>query len=132
MTAIAEGSAPVQRLLVEDSPGNARLTLDAFRNANTSVQLHVATNGIEAMEFLRHEGKHRDARRPDRILLDLNLPKMDGRKVLELFTEDATLKTIRTVVPITSEVDADIVKSYQLHANGHLTKPWRSTGSRSW
>jgi two-component system, chemotaxis family, response regulator Rcp1 len=122
MTVIA-GFAPVQLLLVEDSPGDVRLTLEAFRYANTSVKLHVATNGAEAMAFLRHEGKHADAPRPDLILLDLNLPKMDGREVLALIKEDDALKTIPTVVLSTSAAAADIVKSYQLHANCYLTKP---------
>jgi chemotaxis family two-component system response regulator Rcp1 len=132
MTVIAKGYAPVQCLSVEDSAGNVRLTLDAFRNANTSVRLHVATDAIEAMAFPPHERKHRDAPRPDLILLDLNLPSVDGREVLALFKEDAVVKTIRTFVLTTSEADADIVASYKLHATCYLTKPWRSTNSRSW
>jgi chemotaxis family two-component system response regulator Rcp1 len=114
---------PVQLLLVEDSPGDVRLTQEAFRYANTSVKLHVATDGAEAMAFLRNEGKHQNAPRPDLILLDLNLPKMDGREVLALIKEDNALKTIPTVVLTTSAADEDIVKSYQLHANCYLTKP---------
>jgi len=123
MTVISEGHAPVQLLLVEDSPGDVRLTLEAFRFANTSIRFHVATDGAEAMAFLRHEGKHVGAPRPDLILLDLNLPKMDGREVLALIKEDSTLKTIPTVVLTTSAMNADIVNSYQLHANCYLTKP---------
>jgi chemotaxis family two-component system response regulator Rcp1 len=123
MIATAEGYAPVQLLLVEDSPGDVRLTLEAFRYANTSVKLHVVTDGAEAMAFLRHEGKHLDAPRPDLIVLDLNLPKMDGREVLVLIKDDEVLKTIPTVVLTTSAADADIVKSYALHANCYLTKP---------
>jgi chemotaxis family two-component system response regulator Rcp1 len=123
VAATSEGYTPVQLLLVEDSPGDVRLTLEAFRYANTSVKLHVATDGAEAMAFLRHEGKHHNAPRPDLILLDLNLPKMDGREVLALIKEDSALKTIPTVVLTTSAADEDIVKSYQLHANCYLTKP---------
>jgi two-component system, chemotaxis family, response regulator Rcp1 len=122
MTVIA-GFAPVQLLLVEDSPGDVRLTLEAFRDANTSVKLHVAKDGEEAMAFLRHEGKHADAPRPHLILLDLGLPKMDGREVLALIKKDDVLKTIPTVVLSTSHAAADVVKSYRLHANCYLTKP---------
>lgn len=132
MTVIAKGYAPVQFLSVDDSTSNVRLTLDAFRNANTSVRLHVATDSIEAMALPRHERKHRDAPRTDRILLDLNLPSVDGREVLALFKEDAAVKTIRTIVLTTSEADANIAASYKLHAACYLTKPWRSTSSRSW
>ena len=113
----------VELLLVEDSPGDVRLTAEAFRYTNSSVNLHVAPDGDEAMAFLRQEGKHTAAPRPDLILLDLNLPKMDGREVLALIKEDAALKTIPTVVLTTSGAEDDIVKSYQLHANCYLTKP---------
>jgi two-component system, chemotaxis family, response regulator Rcp1 len=122
MTVIA-GFAPVELLLVEDNPGDARLTLEAFRHANTSVKLHVATDGAQAMAFLRREGKHADAPRPDLILLDLNLPKLDGREVLSLIKEDDALKAIPTVVLTTSDAAADIRKSYHAHANCYLTKP---------
>jgi chemotaxis family two-component system response regulator Rcp1 len=110
-------------LLVEDSPGDIRLTQEAFRDANPSIQLHVVSDGVEAMEFLRHEGGHTDAPRPDLVLLDLNLPKMDGREVLALIKVDDALKTIPTVILTTSEAAADVVKSYQLQANCYLTKP---------
>lgn len=123
MTAISEGSKPVEVLLVEDSPGGVRLTLEAFRDENTSIHLHVATDGVEAMAFLRHEGAHVDAPRPDLILLDLNLPKLDGREVLALIKENNTLKTIPTVVLTTSVAEADVVTSYKLHANCYLNKP---------
>jgi two-component system, chemotaxis family, response regulator Rcp1 len=118
-----EGYAPLQLLLVEDSPGDVRLTLEAFRWANPSVKLHVATDGAEAVAFLWHQGKHHSAPRPDLILLDLNLPKMDGRAVLALIKEDSALKTIPTVVLTTSAANEDVVKSYQLQANCYLTKP---------
>lgn len=114
---------PTEVLLVEDSPGDVRLTQEAFRDANKSVHLHVASDGVEAMAFLRHEGAHVHAPRPDLILLDLNLPKMDGREVLAKIKKDDGLKTIPTIILTTSEAEADIVKSYQLQANCYLTKP---------
>ena len=113
----------VEVLLVEDSPGDVRLTREAFRDAHLSVRLHVAQDGVEAMAFLRREGSHNQAPRPDLILLDLNLPKMDGREVLALIKKDEGLKTIPTVILTTSEAEADIVNSYQLQANAYLSKP---------
>jgi CheY-like chemotaxis protein len=123
MIASSRDNKTMQLLLVEDSPGDVRLTLEAFRDANTSVHLHVATDGVEAMAFLRHEGAHVDAPRPDLILLDLNLPKLDGREVLALIKEDSALKTIPTVVLTTSVAEADVFTSYKLHANCYLNKP---------
>ncbi len=114
---------PIEVLLVEDSPGDVRLTREAFRDANKTIHLHVAVDGVEAMAFLRREGEHRNAPRPDLILLDLNLPKMDGREVLSLIKQAEDLKTIPTVILTTSEAEADIVKSYQLQANCYLNKP---------
>ena len=114
---------PIEVLLVEDSPGDVRLTQEAFRNANQFVHLHIARDGVDAMAFLTHEGDHAHAPRPDLILLDLNLPKMDGREVLAHIKDDAGLKTIPTVILTTSDAEADIVKSYQLQANCYLTKP---------
>ena len=114
---------PIEVLLVEDSPGDVRLTREAFRDAHTSINLHVVSDGVEAMAFLKHEGSHVDAPRPDIILLDLNLPRMDGREVLVHIKEDDSLKMIPTVILTTSDVEADIVKSYQLHANCYLSKP---------
>ena len=114
---------PVDVLLVEDSPGDVRLTREAFREANPAVCLHVASDGIEAMAFLRREGAYVEAPRPDFILLDLNLPKMDGREVLALIKEDHSLRTIPTVILTTSEADADILQSYELNANAYLRKP---------
>jgi len=110
-------------LLVEDSPGDVRLTREAFRDAAESIELHVATDGVEAMAFLKREGVHSRAPRPDFILLDLNLPRMDGREVLALIKEDDSLKTIPTVILTTSDSEADILKSYQLRANCFLSKP---------
>jgi CheY-like chemotaxis protein len=123
MKASERESARMEVLLVEDSPGDVRLTQEAFREAAASIQLHVVTDGIEAMAFLRREGVQANAPRPDIILLDLNLPKMDGREVLALIKEDASLKTIPTVILTTSEAEVDIMKSYQLHANCYLSKP---------
>jgi two-component system, chemotaxis family, response regulator Rcp1 len=114
---------PTVVLLVEDSPGDVRLTQETFRAINKSVQLHVAADGVEAMAFLRHEGAHAHAPRPDIILLDLNLPRMDGREVLAHIKDDDALKTIPTVILTTSDSEADIVKSYQLQANCYLNKP---------
>jgi len=113
----------VDVLLVEDSPGDVRLTQEAFRDANPSIRLHVATDGEEAMAFLRREGKNAFAPRPDFILLDLNLPKMDGREVLSRIKIDDSLKTIPTIILTTSAAEADIIKSYQLQANCYLSKP---------
>jgi two-component system, chemotaxis family, response regulator Rcp1 len=110
-------------LLVEDSPGDVRLTQEAFRDVGTRIQLHVATDGVAAMAFLKRQGAHGQAPRPDFILLDLNLPKMDGREVLLHIKEDADLKTIPTIILTTSEAEADILKSYQLNANCYLSKP---------
>src|SRR3979490_1372293 len=123
MKVIGGDGMPIEVLLVEDSPGDVRLTQEAFRDANKSIHLHVVSDGVEAMNFLRREGAHVDAPRPDLILLDLNLPKMDGREVLAQIKEDASLKTIPTVILTTSEAEVDIVKSYQLHANCYLSKP---------
>ena len=114
---------PIEVLLVEDSPGDVRLTQEAFRDANPSVHLHVASDGVEAMAYLRREGGHVNATYPDLILLDLNLPKMDGREVLALIKGDASLKMIPTIILTTSDAEADIAKSYQLQANCYLSKP---------
>ena len=123
MNPIGENGMAIEVLLVEDSPGDVRLTQEAFREANPAVALHVASVGVEAMAFLRHEGAHAHSPRPDLILLDLNLPRMDGREVLAHIKEDDSLKTIPTVILTTSEAETDIVKSYQLHANCYLNKP---------
>jgi two-component system, chemotaxis family, response regulator Rcp1 len=123
MRAIGGEDMPREVLLVEDSPGDVRLTKEAFRDANSSIHLHVVSDGVEAMAFIRREGAHVRAPRPDLILLDLNLPKMDGREVLANIKGDASLKTIPTVILTTSEAEADILKSYQLQANCYLSKP---------
>jgi two-component system, chemotaxis family, response regulator Rcp1 len=123
MNIIGGSGMPIHVLLVEDSPGDVRLTQEAFRDANPSIRLHVATDGVEAMAFLRREQPCADAPRPDLILLDLNLPKMDGREVLAHIKDDGDLKTIPTIILTTSDAEVDIVKSYQLQANCYLTKP---------
>jgi two-component system, chemotaxis family, response regulator Rcp1 len=123
MTMIGGKGVSIEVLLIEDSPGDVRLTKEAFRVANPSIHLHVAFDGVEAMAFLHHEGIHNEAPRPDLILLDLNLPKMDGREVLARIKEDADLKTIPTVILTTSDAEVDIAKSYLLQANCYLNKP---------
>ena len=117
------GKRPVDVLLVEDSPGDVRLTREAFREANDAVRLHVASDGVEAMAFLRRENEYRDSPRPDFILLDLNLPRMDGREVLAHIKADASLRMIPTVILTTSDADADVLRSYELNANAYLRKP---------
>src|SRR5277367_4054054 len=110
-------------LLVEDSPGDVRLTKEAFHTANNNVRLHVATDGVDAMAFLNHEGAYADAPRPDLTLLDLNMPRMDGRQVLAQIKKDEILKTIPTVILTTSGSEEDIAVSYRLQANCYLVKP---------
>jgi two-component system, chemotaxis family, response regulator Rcp1 len=110
-------------LLVEDSPGDVRLTQEAFRDFDKTVRLHVARDGVDAMAFLRRQGVHANAPRPDFILLDLNLPKMDGREVLASIKKDESLKIIPTIILTTSDADVDIAKSYELQANCYLVKP---------
>jgi chemotaxis family two-component system response regulator Rcp1 len=110
-------------LLVEDSPGDVRLTQEAFRDADPTIDLRIAVDGVDAIAFLKREGDHAGAPRPDFILLDLNLPRMDGREVLAHIKEDDDLKTIPTVILTTSDAEADILTSYQLQANCYLSKP---------
>jgi two-component system, chemotaxis family, response regulator Rcp1 len=110
-------------LLVEDNPGDARLAREAFRDVNEYIRLHLVSDGMEAMAYLTRQGVHRAAPRPDLILLDLNLPKMDGREVLERIKGDESLKMIPTIVLSSSETDADVFNSYQLQANCYIRKP---------
>ena len=123
MTMIGGDGMPIEVLLVEDNPGDVRLTQEAFLDANPSVHLQIASDGVEAMAILRREGPHSKAPRPDLVLLDLNLPKMDGREVLAQIKKDEDLKTIPTVILTTSDAEGDIAKSYRLQANCYLTKP---------
>jgi two-component system, chemotaxis family, response regulator Rcp1 len=117
------GDMTIEVLLVEDSPGDVRLTQEAFRDSGKPVRLHLAADGVEAMAFLRNEGTYADAPRPDLILLDLNLPKMDGREVLKEIKRDRNLATIPTIILTTSDDEADVLISYQLQANCYLRKP---------
>jgi chemotaxis family two-component system response regulator Rcp1 len=119
----AESGTPIEILLVEDSPGDVRLTREALREAKVRNTLHVASDGIEATSFLWRQGKNADAPRPDLILLDLNLPRKSGREVLEEIKSDPSLKSIPVVILTTSSAEEDILRSYQLHANCYITKP---------
>lgn len=110
-------------LLVEDSPGDARLMREAFKELSTPTRLHLALDGVEAMEFLTRTGRFGDAPSPDLMLLDLNLPRRDGREVLELVKGDPALRHIPVLVLSTSASEADVISSYRRHANCYLTKP---------
>ena len=113
----------IEILLVEDNPADVRLTTEALKEEKIYNNLYVASDGVEAIAFLRREGKFVKAVRPDLILLDLNLPKKDGREVLEEIKNDDDLKTIPVVVLTVSKSEEDILKSYNLHANCYITKP---------
>jgi len=117
------GLAPIEVLLVEDSVGDVRLTREAFKDARMHINLHVAVDGDDAMSFLKREGQYADAPRPDLILLDLNLPRKDGREVLKEIKESPTLAIIPVVILTTSASEEDILRTYQLHANCYITKP---------
>jgi CheY-like chemotaxis protein len=117
------GALPIEVLLVEDSAGDVRLTREAFKDAKVHINLHVAVDGIDAMAFLKREGQHAEASRPDLILLDLNLPKKDGREVLKEIKESPTLRIIPVVILTTSGSEEDILRTYQLHANSYISKP---------
>jgi CheY-like chemotaxis protein len=114
---------PKMVLLVEDSVGDVRLTLEAFRDANPSVKLQVASDGVEAMAYLRREGIYAEAPRPELILLDLNLPKMGGREVLSQIKNDDDLKLIPTIILTTSGAEDDVQNCYKMQANCYLCKP---------
>lgn len=114
---------PIEILLVEDSPGDARLTQEALRDSKVQNNLSVVEDGVEALAYLRREGIYAGVPRPDIILLDLNLPRKDGREVLEEIKADPELKRIPVVILTTSDDDKDILASYDLHANCYITKP---------
>jgi two-component system, chemotaxis family, response regulator Rcp1 len=114
---------PIEVLLVEDNPGDVRLTMEAMRESKVLVNLSVAPDGEEALAFLRKEGPHHAAPRPDLMLLDLNLPKKDGREVLAEIKADTDLRRIPVVVLTTSRAEEDILRTYNLHANCFITKP---------
>jgi CheY-like chemotaxis protein len=114
---------PIEILLVEDNPGDVRLTREALRDGKVRNNLSVAEDGVEALAFLRREGKYSDAPRPGLILLDLNLPRKDGRQVLAELKSDPSLRTIPVVILTTSTAEEDVLKAYGLHANAYIKKP---------
>jgi CheY-like chemotaxis protein len=118
-----EGERAIEVLLVEDDPGDVMMTREAFQDHKLHNQLHVVSDGAEAMAFLRQEGAYAGRPRPDLVLLDLNLPRMDGRQVLEAIKSDPELASIPVVVLTTSENEDDVLRSYSLHANAYVTKP---------
>jgi len=120
---MTDGRSPIEILLVEDNPGDERLTREALKEGKVYHKLHWAKDGVEAMEFLQQKGKYKDAPRPDIILLDLNLPKKDGREVLQDIKSDENLRRIPVVVLTTSKAEEDVLRSYNLHANCYVTKP---------
>jgi chemotaxis family two-component system response regulator Rcp1 len=120
---ISEMGKVVEILLVEDNPGDVRLTQEAFNEGKMINYLNVVGDGIEAMSYLRKEGKYADVHQPDLILLDLNMPKKDGREVLAEIKKDPNLRHIPVIVLTTSQAEQDIFKSYDLHANCYITKP---------
>ncbi len=117
------GGKPVEILLVEDNVGDVRLTKEALKEGKVLNNLSVVANGVEAVDFLRRKGKYADSPRPDLILLDLNLPKKNGREVLGEIKQDPDLKRIPIVVLTISKSEEDIMKSYNLHANCYISKP---------
>ncbi|HEX8241850.1 MAG TPA: response regulator [Longimicrobium sp.] len=114
---------PVEVLLVEDNPGDVRLTREALKDGKVSNNLSVAPDGVEALRFLRREGPHAGAPRPDVVLLDLNLPRKDGRQVLREMKEDPSLRTIPVVILTSSDAERDIAAAYELQASCYVTKP---------
>jgi chemotaxis family two-component system response regulator Rcp1 len=119
----SKATEPVDVLLIEDNPGDVRLTKEALKDAKLKIHMHVVGDGMEAMAFLRKQGKYAASPRPDLVLLDLNLPKKDGRQVLAEIKEDPDLKRIPVVIITTSKAEEDVLKSYNLHANCYVTKP---------
>ncbi len=114
---------PAQLLLVEDNPGDVRLTKEAFKQGRIENDLHTVSDGSEALAFLKRRGEYEDAPRPDLVLLDLNLPRTDGEEVLEQLKDDPKLRSIPVIVLTSSRAEEDIARSYELHANAYLTKP---------
>ena len=114
---------PIQILLIEDSPSDAKLTISALKLAKVANELHHVEDGVQAMEFLRGQGKYEKSPRPDLILLDLNLPRKDGREVLKEMKEDPEYSNIPVIVLTTSNAEKDVLQSYQLHCNCYVTKP---------
>jgi two-component system, chemotaxis family, response regulator Rcp1 len=120
---MVERNGPIEILLVEDNPGDVRLPREAMKEGKVYSNLHTVKDGVEAMEFLRRQGKYSSVPRPDIILLDLNLPKKDGREVLQEIKTDDSLKRIPVVVLTTSKAEEDVLRTYNLHANCYVTKP---------
>jgi two-component system, chemotaxis family, response regulator Rcp1 len=120
---MVDENRPVEILLVEDNPGDERLTREALKEGKVYSNLHWVKDGVEAMEFLRRQGRYSSVPRPDIILLDLNLPKKDGREVLQDIKNDPELKRIPVVVLTTSKAEEDVLRTYNLHANCYVTKP---------
>jgi CheY-like chemotaxis protein len=116
-------AVPIEILLIEDNPGDVRLTKEALKDAKVRNNLHVAMDGVEGLAFLRKQGKYAAVPRPDLILLDLNLPKKNGSEVLEEIKQDEGLQHIPVVILTTSQAEQDILESYRLHANAFVTKP---------
>ncbi|AGB36362.1 response regulator [Natronococcus occultus] len=114
---------PAQLLLVEDNPGDVRLTREAFKQGRIDNDLHTVSDGSDALDFLRQRGEYEDAPRPDLVLLDLNLPRKDGEEVLAELKDDPELQSIPVIVLTSSRAEEDIARSYELHANAYLTKP---------
>jgi CheY-like chemotaxis protein len=123
MTSTSNGGRPIEILLVEDNPGDVRLTVEGLNEGKVRNNLHLARDGVEALAFLRREGEFQNAVRPDLILLDLNLPRKDGREVLQDLKSDPLLRTIPVVVLTTSRSEQDVLRSYELQANCYITKP---------
>jgi CheY-like chemotaxis protein len=118
-----EAGSMIQVLLIEDDPGDVLITREAFEENKVRNQLNVVNDGVKALAYLRREDSYADAPRPDLILLDLNLPKMDGHEVLKQIKSDADLQSIPVVVLTTSDAEEDVLRSYNLHANAYVTKP---------
>jgi chemotaxis family two-component system response regulator Rcp1 len=119
----AADGKPIEILLVEDNPGDVRLAVEALRDAKVANRLHIVEDGVEAMSFLRREGRYADVPQPNLILLDLNLPRKDGREVLAEIKQDADLKRIPVVILTSSAAEQDVVQAYNLYANCYITKP---------
>jgi CheY-like chemotaxis protein len=120
---LVRSTIPIEILLVEDNPGDVRLTREALKDARVLNQMHVVTDGAAAMAFLRRTGIHADALRPDLVLLDLNLPRKNGREVLEEIKGDPSLSQIPVIILTTSQAEQDILESYRLRANAFVPKP---------
>lgn len=120
---MAENGDPIEILLAEDNPGDVKLTRKGLDHGSIVNNLHVVSDGVEALEFLRQNGAYEDAVRPDLILLDLNMPRMGGREFLEEIHDEPSLRRIPVVVLTSSDAEEDVVQSYELNANAYLTKP---------